>query len=206
MLSVGSIFHKERRRRGLTLKDVEKQIRVREKFLEAIENNNWTAFSSKIYITGIIKNYSKFLELDEEKMIAYFRRDYERLEEVNFKKRVESKYFKSETKRLIIAAVVVIFVVFAGYFGYQLNQYFKPPTITLLAPNQRSFTSVERITIQGKTAPDATITIFGERVYQNSEGVFTCDLPLKKGRNTLQVEVTGANGRKTGLTQDFILE
>lgn len=206
MLSVGSIFSKERKRRGLSLKDVEKQIRVREKFLQAIEENDWAAFSSKIYITGIIKNYSRFLDLDVDKMIAYFRRDYERREEVHFKKRVESKYFKSETKRFVIAALSIIFIVFASYFGYQLTQYFALPTLVITDPQQSSFTSTERITVKGKTAPDATIVIFGERVYQNSEGVFEYDLPLKKGNNRLTIEVTGANGRKTEVSRDFILE
>ena len=60
MLSVGTIFSRERQRRGFSLKQVEKQTRIREKFLEAIEKNDWSLFSSKIYITGLIKNYSKF--------------------------------------------------------------------------------------------------------------------------------------------------
>lgn len=206
MLSVGSILRKERERRGLTLKQVEKQIRVREKFLEAIEENNWSAFSSKIYITGIIKNYSKFFDLDVDKMIAYFRRDYERKEDVNFKRRVESKYFKSETRRVVVALLFVLFLGFAGFFGYQLSLYFKPPQIELTQPQQRSFRSVEKVTIQGKTESDATILIFGDRVYQNQQGIFEYDFPLKEGKNTLRIEVTGANGRQTVLEDVFILE
>ncbi len=206
MLSVGSILRKERQRRGLTLKQVEKQIRVREKFLEAIEENNWSAFSSKIYITGIIKNYSKFFDLDVDKMIAYFRRDYERKEDVHFKRRVESKYFKSETKRVVFALLFVLFLGFAGFFGYQLSLYFKPPQIELTQPQQRSFRSVEKVTIQGKSESDATILIFGDRVYQNQQGVFEYDFPLKEGKNTLRIEVTGANGRQTVLEDVFILE
>ena len=206
MLSVGSVLRKERRRLGLSLEDVEKKTRIRKKYLEAIEDNDWSAFASKVYVTGLIKNYSKFFDLDEEKMAAYFRRDYERREEVKFKKRVEQKYFKSERKRIVIVLLMLIFLGFASYFGYQLSLYFKPPTIELLAPEERVFRSAERVTIQGKTENDATVRIFEDRVFQNEQGIFEYDFPLQEGKNTLIIQVTGANGRETRLEEVFILE
>ena len=205
MLSVGTIFSRERQRRGFTLKQVEKHTRIREKFLDAIEKNDWSLFSSKIYITGLIKNYSKFLDLDEERMAAYFRRDYERREEVKFKKRVESKYFKSETKRIIFFGIAVLVLIFAAYFGYQLKNYFAPPTVVILSPKTTEIRNTDKITIQGKTESDANITIFEERVYQDKNGFFTYDFPLHKGANRLVIDVTGANGKKTQLEKKFML-
>ncbi|MBI4009457.1 helix-turn-helix domain-containing protein, partial [Candidatus Roizmanbacteria bacterium] len=64
MLSVGEILKKHREKLGIKLSEVEKQIRIREKFLRAIEENDWNIFTSKIYISGIIKNYSQYLGLD----------------------------------------------------------------------------------------------------------------------------------------------
>lgn len=205
MLSVGTIFSRERQRRGLTLKQVEKQTRIREKFLAAIESNDWSLFSSKIYITGLIKNYSKFLDLDEERMSAYFRRDYERREEVKFKKRVESKYFKSETRRFIFLGISAIILVFVAYFGYQLNSYFAPPSIKILSPQQTDIRNTDKITIHGKTESDATVVIFEERIYQDKNGSFVYDFPLHPGTNKLVIDVTGANGKKTRLERTFTL-
>jgi hypothetical protein len=207
MLSVGSIFSKERRRRELTLKDVERHTRIREKFLESIERNDWSEFSSKIYITGIIKNYAKFLDLDPDKMIAYFRRDYERLEEgASFKRRVESKYFKSETRRVIMIGIVLIILGFAGYFGFQLKNYLEPPGIAIVSPTTTVILGSDRVRITGKTEPDATVVIFEDRVYQNEEGIFQYDFPLKEGSNNLVIEVTGANGRTSRLEKTFVRE
>ena len=92
MLTVGDILRKAREKQNIKLSDVEKQTRVRTKFLESIENNDWNFFSSKIYITGIIKNYSDYLGLDSKKVLAFFRRDYEKQEEVKFKTRVSLRY------------------------------------------------------------------------------------------------------------------
>ena len=92
MTTVGEILQKERIDKGIALLDIEKQIKVREKYLRAIEENNWDFFSSKIYITGILKNYSRLLGLDEKKVLAFFRRDYEKKDEVKFKRKVSQQY------------------------------------------------------------------------------------------------------------------
>lgn len=197
MLSVGEILKKQREKLGVELTDVEKSIKVRQKFLQATEENNWTIFSSKVYIEGIIKNYSVFLGLDPNTTLAFFRRDYERQEAVKFKRKLAGHYFTPETRKVVIALLLLIFLLFFGYFGYQLTLYFYPPKITILSPKSEIFKNEDRIKILGRTEKDAAVTIFGERVYQNKEGVFEFDFPLHKGKNELIIEVVGANGKKS---------
>jgi len=207
MLSSGTILSRERKRLGYTLKDIEKQTRIREKFLQALEDNEWEIFSSKIYIVGLIKNYSDFLNLDRDRMIAYFRRDFERREETGkFKRRVESKYFTPETRRVIIGGVIMLFLVFGSYFGYQVYLYLQPPKVELVSPANTIFRSVDRIPIKGLTEKDATIFIFGERVYPDESGNFEYVFPLQKGENTIIIDITGANGKTNKLERKFILE
>ncbi len=208
MLSVGEILRREREKQNKTLRDIEKQSRVREKVLLAVEENNWDSFSSKVYITGAIKNYAATLDLDPDKMLAYFRRDYEKKEVIRFKQNLPLQNLLPETKKIVFAMIVVIFLLFSAYFGYQLKLYTTPPTVEIISPSKNTFRNVERIKIKAKTEKEANITIFGERVYQNKgeEGIFEYDLPMKKGVNTLTVEVVGANGKKTILTREFILE
>ncbi|MDO8497542.1 MAG: helix-turn-helix transcriptional regulator [bacterium] len=206
MLSVGEILKKERERQGLSLKQVEKEIRVREKVLATIEANDWTLFSSKIYIVGILKNYSSYLKLDSDRITAFFRRDYERIDDITFKKGISKNYLNPETKKFVISGIVLLFLLFFLYFGYQLKLYFSPPLVTIVSPVTSTFRSIEQIKIVGKTEKEASVMIFGERVYQNKEGIFEYVLPLKKGKNELNIEVTGANGKKTILQKQFILE
>ncbi len=206
MLSVGDIFKKTREKRGITLKQVEKDIRIRLKFLQAVEENDWNAFSSKIYITGVIRNYSKYLGLDHKKILAFFRRDYEKHEETQFKKRIETRLLKTHSRSVIAIVSVVIFLFFAVYFGFQLKQFLTPPSLDIISPAQKVFRSTESIQIIGRTEPDATVLIFGDTVLQNKQGTFTYDLPLKKGENDFVVTVRGANGKQTTVKQVYVLE
>ena len=100
MISVGEILKKQRLKKKLTLEQAEKDLRIRKKYLEKIENNNWD-FASKIYIMGILKNYARYLELDENKILAFFRREYSKVEEVEFKKRISLTLLSSDTNKLI---------------------------------------------------------------------------------------------------------
>lgn len=204
MLSVGEILKKERQKQGIELSAVEKQIKVRQKFLKAVEENNWSIFTSKIYIEGVIKNYSMFLGLDEKRTLAFFRRDYEKKEAIKFKRKVASLYLISETRRIVIAAIIFIFLLFIGYFGYQLKLYFSPAKVTIVSPNINTFKKQDKIKIVGKTEKDAAVTIFGERIYQNKEGIFEYEFPLHTGKNDLIIEVVGANGRKSYLKKIYV--
>jgi transcriptional regulator with XRE-family HTH domain len=206
MLSVGSLLKQERLKKNLPLTQVEKETKIRRKFLEAIENNDWTIFSSKIYITGLLKNYARYLGLDHNKIIAFFRRDYEKREDLNFTKGIAQANLKPETRKILYGLLTIVFTLFFVYFAFQVKLYLSPPKVSIVSPKESTFRGIDRITIVGKTEKEASINIFGEQVFGNKDGQFTYDYPLKKGKNTLVIKVTGANGKQTTLTKDYTLE
>jgi cytoskeletal protein RodZ len=203
MLSVGKLLKDARERKKLSLRDVEKRIKVREQFLRALEEDRWNIFTSRIYVTGILKNYTRFLGLDERKILAFFRREYERIEDIKFKEKVSTSYLSSDSKKTIIAGFVFVCILLVGYFSYQLFQFFKPPTVQIMSPTTFTFKREQTVKIIGKTEKEAVITIMGERIYQNKEGVFEYIMPLKEKENALSIEVVGANGKKTILEKIF---
>ncbi len=205
MLTVGEILHSERQKKGLKLADIEKKIRVREKFLRELEKDNWELFSSKVYIEGVIKNYAKVLGLNQEKVLAFFRREYARKEELGFRSKLSSKYLTPETKKYLYLLVAGVFLLFVVYFGFQLKQFLAAPKVEILSPKTQAFKREEQIEIVGKTQKEAVVTIFNTRVYQNNEGIFSYEFPLKPGRNELVIEVVGANGKKTVFKREYFV-
>ncbi len=203
-MTVGEFLKNARAKKEVSLNEAEKKIKIRAKFLSLIEENRWNSFSSKIYIEGIIKNYAEYLNLDPVKMLAFFRRDYERHEEIKFKKKVPSAYLRPETRKYAVLAIVSVFILFFAYFAYQVQQYISPPQLTFISPSssQQQFTE-SRIKIYAKVDKDAQITIFGERIYPNKDGVFEYDFPLDVGRNELIVDLVGANGKKATIKKVY---
>ncbi|MEK7070272.1 MAG: helix-turn-helix domain-containing protein [Patescibacteria group bacterium] len=205
MLTVGEILKKERERKGLTLDQVEKKLKVRKKYLTALENNKWDQFSSKVYVNGLLRSYAALLGISSDKLLAFFRREYEKLEDVHFKKKIANNLLTPVRKKYITVGILILFIIFFGYFGLQLNRYLSPPKVQIIEPVRMSFKRIDRVKISGKTEKEAVITQFGNRIYQDKEGVFSFDFPLHKGKNPFILEVVGANGKKTTVTREFFL-
>lgn len=74
MQSVGEILRKNREEQGYSLREVSIQTTIGTKYLGALEENNFDVFPSETHITGFIRNYSHFLELNPDEMIALYRR------------------------------------------------------------------------------------------------------------------------------------
>lgn len=204
MITVGEILKNQRLKKNLQFLDIEKKLKIRAKYIQAIEKNDWEVFSSKIYIIGLIKNYSRLLELDEKKVLAFFRRDYEKQEEIKFKKKIPSKYLNPETKEFLKKVFIVLTVFFIVYFSYQFYLYLSPPKLVILSPKTNVFVKKDKIKIIGKTSPETSIYIFDQQIYQDKNGIFEYEFPLKEGENRLIINLVGANGKTAKIEKVFI--
>lgn len=206
MYTVGDLLKKAREAKGMTIEQVEKKTRIRSKYLQAIEHNYWKEFPSKVYISGVIRSYASYLGVEPAKAIAYFRRDYEKKDDVKFRKHLPALQLLPETKKILIGVLSVIFLFFIAYFGYQLHLYLAPPTVQIISPDKTVFRNTPKITIVGKTDSEASVEIFNDTYFPDDEGIFRYEFPLRKGTNPIEFEVTGANGKKTILREEYVLE
>lgn len=206
MLTIGKLLSQTRNELGISLKSAEKHTRVRERYLIALEDENWNKFTSRVYIAGAIRSYAVYLGIDPEKAMAYFRRDYEKKEQTTFKKRLPSLQFFPETHKMVIGAFSVIFVFFVFYFGYQINLYLASPEVKIIAPEKHTFRNITKIKIIGHTQTESIVTVFDEILFPNNLGIFEYDFPLKKGINTLKIHVKGANGKESIHIEQYTLE
>ncbi|MGB9707435.1 MAG: helix-turn-helix domain-containing protein [Microgenomates group bacterium] len=206
MLTIGEILKKERIKKNLSLNEIEKKTKIRKKYLEAIEENNWRIFPSKIYIEGVIKNYAMVLGLPYKKAIAFFNRDYEEKEEVGFKEKVSKNYFLPESKKIFTYFIIGFLLIIFIYFSWQLKKFLSPPSITFIAPKETHFITENQIDIKAKVDPETSVYIFSQRIYPDSNGYFKYSLPLKKGENEIIIKLTGANGKTAIIKKIFIKE
>ncbi len=202
METIGKIFFNERRKKNLTLEQLEKDLKIRKKYLEKIEKDEWD-FSSRIYLEGIIKNYAQYLNLNERKILAIFRREYDKKEEISFKEKIDNHLIISDKTHWLKLALVFFSIFFILYFSYQLLNYYLPPKIKIISPKTKNFVGTEKIKIIGQTKPESQIFILGNEVYPDKNGVFSYELPLMKGNNKLVIEVVGPNGKKATFEDSY---
>ncbi|CAN5173455.1 hypothetical protein BH09PAT1_BH09PAT1_2940 [soil metagenome] len=206
MLTVGELLYKVRKKRDVTIEDASKATRIQQKYLIAVEKNDWAAFTSKVYISGVIRTYADYLDLDPGNVLAYFRRDYEKKEEVKFRRKLPSLNFLPGTRRLVIGAFTMVVFFFLTYFGFQFYLFLSPPEVQILAPKQDTFRNTQKISIIGHTQKESRIKIFNEDIFPDEQGLFQYEYPLHKGKNPIEIHVTGANGKETLVKKEYVLE
>ena len=66
MKDIGNFLRERREARGISLIEVEKDVKIRKKYLQALEEGNIDVIPGKTYLIGYLRNYSKYLGVDEE--------------------------------------------------------------------------------------------------------------------------------------------
>ena len=72
MTNFGEKFRSARLQKGLELNEVAHALYIRESFLRALEEEQWTELPEEPYARGLVKNYASFLGLDVEESLAEF--------------------------------------------------------------------------------------------------------------------------------------
>ena len=69
MQDIGAILRERREALGLNLADVEAGIRIRQKYLAALESDEWHQLPGEVVGRGFLRNYARFLDLDQETLL-----------------------------------------------------------------------------------------------------------------------------------------
>jgi cytoskeleton protein RodZ len=66
----GTLLGEERRRQGLSLGDIARQLKLSVRQIEALERDDYGMFAGMVFVRGFLRNYAKLLQLDLEAAIA----------------------------------------------------------------------------------------------------------------------------------------
>ena len=102
MKDIGNFLKERREARGISLIEVEKDLKIRKKYLQALEEGNIDAIPGKTYIIGYLRNYSKYLGINEEN-INQIIQTYNNLEKQKSglkKTKEENIYLKTKDRSL----------------------------------------------------------------------------------------------------------
>ncbi|KKU83487.1 hypothetical protein A2973_02100 [Candidatus Gottesmanbacteria bacterium RIFCSPLOWO2_01_FULL_49_10] len=206
MKTVGSILKDAREEKGLTLAQVEKATKIREKFLESIERDDYSTLPSLSYAKGFIKNYSDFLGVSSSKSLAFFRRQTEEVTRTSLLPKGMDESLKVSWLRLtpgrflaiLLLSLVSVFVV---YLGFQYQKLQSAPALSVQAPKDALTTTERRVDVLGKTDTDATVIVNGVSVLVRGDGKFFDQITLEPGDNAIIITATSRYGKATTVSR-----
>lgn len=126
MESIGQQLASARRRKGLNLKEVEEATKIRLRFLEALEADDFNVIPGPVYVKGFIRAYASLLKLDHQPLLEQYKmikpaEELTRVEPVAPFVPVDQKNLKGRRFTIPAALLTIIFLmtVFLAYLGYQ---------------------------------------------------------------------------------------
>ena len=132
MGDLGQLLREAREQKGVSLEQVEEATRIRQKFLQALEEGNYGALPAEAYVTGFLRTYAVYLELDPEEVIAL----YEGREDEGKAALPQPGFFQPMdismaapswlTPDLVIGALLIVVLL---AFGCWATWHYLPPTI-----------------------------------------------------------------------------
>jgi cytoskeleton protein RodZ len=72
MVDLGSELREAREAQGISLTEAEAATRIKERYLKALEANDWAALPTHVQARGFMRNYAVYLGLDEEDVMSKF--------------------------------------------------------------------------------------------------------------------------------------
>lgn len=202
MQTVGEILQKKRLEQKLTLDDVEREIRIRKKYLTALEADSFDRLPGTAYIIGFLKNYSRFLNLDSQTILALFRREYDEKRRLNVLPKAMvrplGRPFVALTPRFfaIVTGILLLFI-FLGYLLFEFRFAVGAPTLAIDSPQNNLVIKEDKVAIRGRTDPDVSVTINNGKIALQVDGSFSQEVSVLPGVNTYEISAVNKFGKKT---------
>ncbi|MFW6172360.1 MAG: RodZ domain-containing protein [Elusimicrobiota bacterium] len=122
-------FKKEREKKGLTLKQVSKEIKITVDKLKAIEEDDLSNFPGKFYVKGFLKTYADFLgiKVDIDEKLKKIDLSKDEIEDSIKKTRETQEYSEEKEKRInisnLIGALIILGLIIYGGYQFIENKY-----------------------------------------------------------------------------------
>lgn len=129
-MEIGNQLRETRLAKGLTLQDVEEATKIRVKYIDALEKEQFDLLPGKVYVIAFLRNYARFLGINDDDLVQQFKAinakpadeevlgsnkekektHYKRVKKQNAEKASKYRKQKSRISTFLIAAVAVILV------------------------------------------------------------------------------------------------
>jgi len=200
--TIGEILKEERTAHRLSLEELSKRTRIRVEYLKALEANKFNKLPAATFVKGYIKSYARVFTLDFEPLIALLRRDFKesakgKLVPREFLKPVLKKQRYLRPVTIFLFTLIAVFLVLAGYIGFQWYNFNRPPELIVISPQEDEFVS-SQVVVEGKTNIEAILTVNASPVAIKSDGTFKTEVYLpREGIATITVEASDRRGKSS---------
>lgn len=211
MRTVGQVLREEREKKFFTLDEIEKATKIRKELLEALEAGEYFKLPPPTFVKGFIKNYGKFLGLNQEKLLAVYRREFSegkhppRILET-FTNPVDQKKFRLTPAKVLGSVVLGLVIIFFVYLWFEYRFLVDGPFLEVSQPLNQSSADSEEILVVGRTDPEVKLSINNQEIGVDIDGKFSQVIKLTDNINNIEVSAVSKSGKVTKVERTVFLK
>ncbi|HBG82097.1 TPA: hypothetical protein DDW69_04685 [candidate division CPR2 bacterium] len=200
---LGELLRSKRESLGYSVKEVELNTRIRSKYILAFEADDFEKLPDDVYIKGFLKNYSDFLGLEYQDVLALYNREKSidlKVKKISIKVIKKQKTYKPRIvltpRTLLVAGIITGFFAVASFIMWQFSLFAAPPELIIESPANNSEVTSEALVLSGKTTKGATLYVNDIQI-QNADGDFKEKISLQDGPNVIRVMAINQLNKKS---------
>ncbi|RJX24680.1 MAG: helix-turn-helix domain-containing protein [Dethiobacter sp.] len=136
MKEIGNLLRKAREEKGISLDDISKETKIQKKYLNSLEEGDFSLFPGRVYVKGALRNYAEAVGLDPAEFISLYEESVKPKkvsEEKNQSKEVKDKktspVIGKEKKPLLpvsaLVWIILLAIIASGSIWYRYHQVYK---------------------------------------------------------------------------------
>jgi cytoskeletal protein RodZ len=216
---LGEVLRAAREAKGVDLRRVERETKIRERYLAALESGDYRDLPGSVYTKGFLRNYGSYLGLDPEYLIDLYRLEISATGAERPRAPIPPRPLAAKRSRAfvvtpgaIVGAILFVMVgAFIAYLAFEFINFARTPELRITQPagNVSGYTSLT-MTVRGVTAPNARVTVSNLTenpvVEADDEGNFEITVGLLPGSNVMRLVARDpVTGRDSEIEERTIL-
>lgn len=211
MRTVGQVLKQEREAKFYSLEEVEKATKIRRELLEALEKGHNQKLPPQTFVQGFIKNYGKFLNLDTEKLLAIYRREFSDIKNPprileSFSNPVDKKGFRITPAKFLGTVILSLVVIFFVYLWFEYRFLVGAPFLEIVNPQDQQTISADVIIVSGRADPEAKVFINNQEIQIDQSGKFSQEIRLSDNVNTIVISAISKDSKTTKVERTVFLK
>ncbi|MCX6810424.1 MAG: helix-turn-helix domain-containing protein [Candidatus Berkelbacteria bacterium] len=207
--TLGEKLRRARKRKGVDLIEAELSTKVRAKYLEALENEDFDLLPNDIYTKGFLTTYAEYLGLESKKIVNLWEQQTllkNKTVDDDFRtnKTLKEKAFVI-TPRIIALFIGAVFCLSAViYIIFQVISFASVPKLAIDSPSKDMVVETDQVLVSGKTDAGVNLAVNKEPIIVGSDGRFGQYIALQNGINTIVITATNKANKED--SKVFVVE
>lgn len=213
-MNFGERLRRYREQAGMSVEGVARESKIALRYVRALEEGDWKAFSARVYAQGSVRRVAHVLkDVDADALIAACGREWDLALggsgdiDYTIPRAVgRSRRFMLTPRRLGATAAAGAAILLIAFLSIRLVAFTAAPGLAIYSPADESGFASSTVEVAGRTEKESSLTVNGRELTLDERGSFDEKIELPQGVNKLHFISRNRFGKTQTAVRNILVE